>query len=135
MDNNQIGIMMSGDPMAIMNEIDTGKMTANSVCPFPYNQPILNYLILYGRTQNPEGAAKSMKYVIEQGADVNFGAPNGVSRSILQCYSYSHSQGFKDDDLGNSPGWWAATVVTYCPGRPLQLTQKNITKHGERVEE
>ena len=90
MDNNQIGIMMSGDPMAIMNEIDTGKMTANSVCPFPYNQPILNYLILYGRTQNPEGAAKSMKYVIEQGADVNFGAPNGVCKTSFMIRNILH---------------------------------------------
>ena len=80
MDHGQIGTVMSGDPMAIMNEIETGKMTANSVCPFPYNQPILNYLILYGMPKNREGAAKAMKYVIEQGADVNFGAPNGVCK-------------------------------------------------------
>ena len=36
----------------------------------------------------------------------------------------------------NSTSWWAAsTVTTYCPSRPLQLTQENITKHGERVDE
>ena len=82
MDHGQIGTVMSGDPMAIMNEIETGKMTANSVCPFPYNQPILNYLIMYAMPKNREGAAKAMKFVIEKGADVNMGAPNGVGCKI-----------------------------------------------------
>ena len=35
-----------------------------------------------------------------------------------QHFSSGHSQGLKDDDLGNSLGWWAATVATYCPSRP-----------------
>ena len=26
--------------------------------------------------------------------------------------------GWVDLDLGSSPGWWAATVATYCPSRP-----------------
>ena len=47
------------------------------------NQPILNYLILYGMPNDRAGAAKAMKYVIEQGADVNGGAPNGVGEVIL----------------------------------------------------
>ena len=33
-------------------------------------------------------------------------------------WASSHSQGFEDEDLGSSPGWWAATVATYCPSRP-----------------
>ena len=37
--------------------------------------------------------------------------------------------------MGNSLGWWATTVATYCPSRPSQLAQKNMTKHGERVDE
>ena len=49
----------------------------------------------------------------------------------VQRYSSTLSQGFKDEDSGNSPGWWATTVATYCPSRPSQLTQetqRNIAK-------
>ena len=42
---------------------------------------------------------------------------------------------FEDEFWGNSPGWWAATVATYCLSRVSQLAQKNITKHGERADE
>ena len=28
--------------------------------------------------------------------------------------------GWVDLDLGSSPGWWAATVATYCPGRVVE---------------
>ena len=52
-------------------------------------------------------------------------------RMFLPHSSSSHSQGFKHENFGNSPGWWATTVATYCPSRPYQLTQKNITKNGK----
>ena len=51
----------------------------------------------------------------------------GVSECILVLYiavqsgAAYHSLGFEDDDLGSSPGWWAATVATYCPSRPGDL--------------
>ena len=45
--------------------------------------------------------------------------------------SPSLSQGF-EDVLGSSSGWLADTVATYCPGRPSQLTWKNITKPCDR---
>ena len=38
--------------------------------------------------------------------------------STLQSGAAYHSLGFEDDNLGSSPGWWAATVATYCPSRP-----------------
>ena len=28
--------------------------------------------------------------------------------------------GWVDLDLGSSPGWWAATVATYCPSRVVK---------------
>ena len=28
--------------------------------------------------------------------------------------------GWVDLDLGSSPGWWAATVATYCPSRMVE---------------
>ena len=57
----------------------------------PHNQPILNYLILYGMPNDRAGAAKAMKYVIEQGADVNGGAPNGASCGIqIDPFIYFH---------------------------------------------
>ena len=30
------------------------------------------------------------------------------------------AQGFVDLDLWSSPGWWAGTVVTYCPSRMVE---------------
>ena len=36
----------------------------------------------------------------------------------LQRGAAYHSLGFEDKNLGSSPGWWAATVATYCPSRP-----------------
>ena len=32
-----------------------------------------------------------------------------------------HSLGFEDENLGSSPGRWAASVATYCPSRPGEL--------------
>ena len=43
-------------------------------------------------------------------------------------------KGFEDQVLGNSPGWWADTAATYCPGTPWQITQEKVTKHSDRVE-
>ena len=42
------------------------------------------------------------------------------------------SQGFEDYVLGSSPWGLADNVATYCPGRPSQLTWKNIIKSCER---
>ena len=39
----------------------------------------------------------------------------------LQRGAAYHSLGFEDKNLGSSPGWWAATVATYCPSRPGEL--------------
>ena len=36
----------------------------------------------------------------------------------VQCFSSTLLQGFEDEDLGRSPGWWAATVVAaYYPSK------------------
>ena len=51
------------------------------------------------------------------------------AHNCLDMYMYStllgaasrHSLGFEDEDLGSSPGWWAATVPTYCPSRSGEL--------------
>ena len=32
--------------------------------------------------------------------------------SLIQCLVSRHSLGFEDEELGSSPGWWAATVAT-----------------------
>ena len=40
--------------------------------------------------------------------------------------------GWVDSDLGSSPGWWAASVATYCPSRMVNiliLTQPNQVAH------
>ena len=36
----------------------------------------------------------------------------------VQSGAAHHSLGFVAENLGSSPGWWAATVATYCPSRP-----------------
>ena len=74
-------IIRKGDFDKIMELFEDG-MSVNSLCPFPYNQPLLNYLIMYGRENNPVGAAKTMQFAIENGADVNRGAKNGVCQNI-----------------------------------------------------
>ena len=53
-------------------------------------------------------------------------------RALLQSGASYLSHGFEDNVLGSSPGWLADTVATYCPGRPSQLTWKNIIKSCDR---
>ena len=36
--------------------------------------------------------------------------------------------GWVDLDLGSSPGWWAATVVTYCPSRMVEHSKSKSTQ-------
>ena len=41
------------------------------------------------------------------------------------------AQGFVDLDLGSSPGWWAATVATYCPSRMVELRMSSTASSTE----
>ena len=36
--------------------------------------------------------------------------------------------GWVDLDLGDFPGWWAATVATYCPSRMVELPKSKSTQ-------
>ena len=36
--------------------------------------------------------------------------------------------GWVDLDLGSSPGWWAATVATYCPSREVEYSKSKSTQ-------
>ena len=36
--------------------------------------------------------------------------------------------GWVDFDLGSSPGWWAATVATYCPSRVVEHPKSKSTQ-------
>ena len=38
------------------------------------------------------------------------------------------SWGFEGEDSGNSPGWWDATVATYCPTKPGELPKSSSSK-------
>ena len=49
----------------------------------------------------------------------------------LQSGAAYHSLGFEDENLGSSPGWWAATVATYCPSRPGELPKLLSSKPCE----
>ena len=53
------------------------------------------------------------------------------SKSYLQSGAARHSQGFEDKNLGSSPGWWAATVATYCPSSPGELPKFLTSKPCE----
>ena len=53
----------------------------------------------------------------------------------VHCFSSTRSQGFKAEHLGSSLGRWAATVVTYCLNRLVQLVQTFISKPCNRVDE
>ena len=43
--------------------------------------------------------------------------------------------GWVDLDLGSSPGWWAATVVTYCPSRMVEHPKSKSTQPSRRPPE
>ena len=45
---------------------------------------------------------------------------------------FIQSQGFKDEDLGSSLVWLAATVGMYCPSRPSQFLSTTVSKHHDR---
>ena len=49
----------------------------------------------------------------------------------LHCGAACYSLGFEDDDLGSSPGWWVASVATYCPSRPGELPKLLSSKPFE----
>ena len=36
--------------------------------------------------------------------------------------------GWVDLNLGSSPGWWAATVATYCPSRMVEHPKSKSTE-------
>ena len=36
--------------------------------------------------------------------------------------------GWDDLHLGSSPGWWAATVATYCPSRMVEPPKSKSTQ-------
>ena len=46
-----------------------------------------------------------------------------ASRERVHYWASRHSLGFEDEYLGSSPGWWAATVATYCPSRSGELSK------------
>ena len=49
----------------------------------------------------------------------------------MQLYRASHvliDLGWVDLDLGSSPGWWAATVATYCPSRVVEHSKSKSTQ-------
>ena len=53
----------------------------------------------------------------------------------LPLYRASHvlqDLGWIDLDLGSSPGWWAATVATYCPSRVVEHPKSKSTKPSPR---
>lgn len=51
----------------------------------------------------------------------------------IHCCSSTRSPYFVVCFWGIPPGWYADTVSSYCPSRPPQLAQKNLTKHGQRA--
>ena len=42
------------------------------------------------------------------------------------------SVGWVDLDLGSSPGWWAATVATYCPSRMVEHSKSKSTQPTDK---
>ena len=56
-------------------------------------------------------------------------------RNSTWDYRVSHvlvDQGWVDLDLGTSPGWWAATVATYCTSRMVEHPKSKSTKPSLR---
>ena len=49
-------------------------------------------------------------------------------RSIYRVGLVVWQLGWVDLDLGSSPGWWAATVATYCPSRMVEHSKSKSTQ-------
>ena len=47
--------------------------------------------------------------------------PRLLNINYVQSGASDRSLGFEDGDFRSSPGWWGATVATYCPSRPGEL--------------
>ena len=46
----------------------------------------------------------------------------------LQSEASGERLGWVDLDLGSSPGWWAASIATYCPCRMVEHPKSNSTQ-------
>ena len=59
---------------------------------------------------------------------------NTVTKKIhkfQRLYRVSHlvaDLGFVDLDFGSSPGWWASTLATHCPGRVVEHPKSKSTQ-------
>ena len=80
------------------------------------------------------GAGKVVHYEAERVARVHvfLSGPEQIEESLqltlVQRDPGGLAQGFVDLDLGSSPSWWAATVVTYCPSRMVEHPKSKSTK-------
>ena len=56
-----------------------------------------------------------------------------VGRNMFLLFLYRvidtiRYMGWVDSELGSSPGWWAATVATYCPSKQVQHPKYKSTQ-------
>ena len=51
-----------------------------------------------------------------------------IRMTLVQGDSGGLRLGWVDLDLGSSPGWWAATVATYCPSRMVEHPKSKSTQ-------
>ena len=49
-------------------------------------------------------------------------------RHAVQGDSGGRIPRFVDLDLGSSPGWWAATIATYCPSKMVEHPKSKSTQ-------
>ena len=49
-------------------------------------------------------------------------------KNYIQSGASGLGLGWVDLDLGSSPGWWAASVATYCPNRMVEHPKSNSTQ-------
>ena len=74
-------------------------------------------------------AATRFSLLLLEPGEIYFDDFSAALYRCVQRYSTSLSQGFEDEDLWNSLGWWAATVATHCPSRPSQRLATAVTRH------
>ena len=67
------------------------------------------------------GPLGTRRFSISRGRGASTQAPLCALLAHIQSGAAYHSPGFEDENLGSSPGCWAATVATYCPSRPEEL--------------
>ena len=98
-----------------------------------FNKSFLSLMLLHSWSEKAIFTFSKPKFIYKNGRRMNTVHLNeGLNDSgfiptcrVTQVVEYL---GWVDLDLGSSPGWWAATVATFCPGRMVEHPKSKSTQ-------